>query len=371
MRHLSVLIPDVGTHFSTRVARCLAASRNVTLHGLTDKEATPLLYSSLFAKLDHWSQPRGIASWLRQVDEIVATRRIDVVLPTADFGIRTLSEHRHLLNCADRIVHLPDPHVYDLATNKASLAGFLSDHAIPHPPSVVVTVGEKPNGLSALTFPVLAKPPLLAGGHGIQRCESAAELNAFLASKSEGDTWVVQEFVDGTDLSVNVLCENGTIISSTIAHAIDQLPYRPPIGIEFIDNSLAIDIATRLMEKLRWSGVANIDMRLDTKRKAPVVLEVNGRYWITLLGSLNAGVNFPLLACETAAGLPLSNRRANSTRYFRGKRNAFISLLGGGRYGIKPRETDLKNIVRNLVRLASHAISTTTGFIRDKISPHY
>lgn len=53
----------------------------------------------------------------------------------------------------------------------------------------------------------------------------------------------------------------------------------------------------------------HIDMRLDTKSGLPLVLEVNSRYWTSLLGSLNLGLNLPMLAGVAVPALPLSNRQ--------------------------------------------------------------
>ena len=51
-----------------------------------------------------------------------------------------------------------------------------------------------------------------------------------------------------------------------------------------------------LMQALKWSSIVNIDFIYDENDKQAKILEVNPRYWQSLLGSLFAGVNFPYLA---------------------------------------------------------------------------
>ena len=141
-----------------------------------------------------------------------------------------------------------------------------------------------------------------------------------------------------------MLCRDGQILAATVQHAIkaSSKPFESPIGIEFRDDPPAMNVAKRLIHELGWSGVANIDMRYDARHKIPMVLELNGRYWFSLLGSLNAGVNFPLLACEMCLGEIKANRKPHKARYFSRKESALLSLLGGGRFGIRPHETDLR-----------------------------
>jgi predicted ATP-grasp superfamily ATP-dependent carboligase len=236
------------------------------------------------------------------------------------------------------------------------LSKFLANHGLPQPLSVVLAPGESAVGkFSALKFPVLAKPPLARGGSGIRRFENAKELEAFIADRGKEQHWVVQEFIQGSDLCVNVLCKDGQIIASTVQHAIvpSAEEYAPSAGFEFRSDPAALDVARTVVEKLGWSGIANFDMRFDAQRNTNLVLEINGRYWLSMLGSLHAGVNFPLLACEAAFGSPKSNREVNKTRYFSKKMNAVTSLFGGGSLRIRPDETDLGYFLHDPVRLIS------------------
>jgi predicted ATP-grasp superfamily ATP-dependent carboligase len=343
MNHISVLIPDADVRLN--VARCLAASRQAIVHGFALHSAPLLRHSKFFASFEEYKGEFNLKGWLSRIGEIVAERRIDVVLPISEFAIKTLSEHRQTLSWAATLPQLPNPHTFDIAIDKAKLADFLGSHGVPHPPTVVVTTGiPLHDRLSALEFPVLAKPPLSSGGIGIRRFESLEGLAGFLAEQPSDERWVVQKLIEGRDLGVNVLCRDGRILAATVQHAIkaSSKPFETPIGIEFRDDPPAMNVAEKLIHELGWSGVANIDMRFDARHKIPMVLDFNGRYWFSLLGSLNAGVNFPLLACEMCLGEIKANRKPHKARYFSRKESALLSLVGGGRFGIRPHETDLR-----------------------------
>src|ERR1700690_1855571 len=159
MNRISVLIPDADVQLP--VAPCLAASRQAIIHGTAPHPAPFLKHSRFFGSFEEYKGEFDVKCWLSRLGEIVAERRIDVVLPIAEFAIRTLSEQRHALSWAAKLPELPNPHALDIATDKAKLAEFLDRYRIPHPPTVVVTAGITAyDRLSALEFPVLAKPPL-------------------------------------------------------------------------------------------------------------------------------------------------------------------------------------------------------------------
>jgi len=73
--------------------------------------------------------------------------------------------------------------------------------------------------------------------------------------------------------------------------------------MEFIQQDDVLDAGQKLLAALRWSGVAHIDFRQDNIDGQVKIIEMNARYWGSLLGSLVAGVNFPYLACLAAQGV--------------------------------------------------------------------
>lgn len=366
-----MLIPDADAWACLLVAHCLADSGEVTLHGLSRRETSPNRHSNLFASFESLRSNIEIDQWLTAIGEIVSRRSIDIVLPISGFAIRSLSERRAALSWSSKLVQLPDPNVFDLATSKATLANFMKAHDIACPSTTIVNTGQQGQPLlSNLSYPVLAKPPTSTAGEGIRVFNDAAHLELFLATSPSGQTWVLQDFVQGHDICVNVLCQKGEILASTVQREIQASAkaFQPTLGIDVTEDPMATALAQKLMLKLGWTGVANIDMRFDAKRKIPLVLEVNGRYWGSLLASLNAGVNFPLLACETSLGMTISNRKPQRARYFYGSnRHLLLSLAGGGKYRIRPSETLLRYFIRDPIPFVVQFASARAERSRKKL----
>lgn len=368
---MSVLIPDVDAWAGLMVARCLAASRRAVVHGFAGRAAPLLRHSHRFASFKEHKGEFDVASWLSEIGDIVAERDIDVVLPISHIATRTLIEHRHKLSWAGKLPRAPDLSAFDRATNKASLADFLAVHGLAHPRTVAVTIGQPIDiDVSALDFPVVAKPSHLSAGDGVGRFESAGELAGYLAKEVPGQRWVVQPFIEGYDLAVNTLCRDGRILAATVQHTLKTPanPFRAATGIEIRDDPPALHLAERLLQALGWSGVASIDMRFDTRRQMPVILEVNGRYWNSLLGSLNAGVNFPLLTCELTLGELHSNLTPHAARYFSDRSSMLLSMIGGGRFRIRPHETNLRYSAHEPFHVALRLAKTAADGLRSRSS---
>jgi D-aspartate ligase len=242
MKRISVLIPDADVHLP--VVRCLGASKRAVVHGFALHPAPFLEHSSFLASFEQFEDDFNVKRWLNRIDEIIAERQIDVVLPISEFATRTLSEHRQALHWAAKLPPLPNPHSFDIATNKAKLADFLDSCGIPHPPTVVVTAGV-----------------------GTRRFEGLESLTVFLAGQPSDERWIVQTLIEGHDLAVNVLAQDGRILAATVQHVImpSPNPFQPAVGFEFRDYPAAMNVAESLIRELDWSGVANIDMRFDVR----------------------------------------------------------------------------------------------------------
>jgi hypothetical protein len=81
--------------------------------------------------LEFLPEDLNLVSWLMRINEFVAKQRIDVVMPVSDFRIRAFSEHRKSLVSTAKLAYIPQPHIFDIATNKTSLTAFLAPRPSP------------------------------------------------------------------------------------------------------------------------------------------------------------------------------------------------------------------------------------------------
>lgn len=96
---------------------------------------------------------------------------------------------------------------------------------------------------------------------------------------------------------MSLLARNGEILAHTIQKGIFKRANRfaASAGLEFLNNTGVYESVSKLVRELGFSGIAYVDLRYDKRDKQFKIIEMNARYWGSLIASFRAGVNFPYL----------------------------------------------------------------------------
>lgn len=249
---------------------------------------------------------------LIQLKEIIRKCNADVLLPvnvdSIDFLIRYGD---HELHSIIKLPEQPSLETFRTACSKSLLATFLEIHDIPHPKTIQFIPSDRSNTerIETLQLPLITKPSWGGGGKGMRVFETYDGIIPYLeeASTTENPI-IIQEFITGYDLGCAVFCSDGEILSITMQKniSIDQDSLRPSKALQFFDDTMVKDVVAKLMRALIWTGIAQIDLRVNDNTGEVLVLEINPRFWGSLLGSQRMGVNFPDIVCRRALGLPVA-----------------------------------------------------------------
>lgn len=118
---------------------------------------------------------------------------------------------------------------------------------------------------------------------------------------------LVQQRVVGPGVGIFLLVWDGRV-RAVFAHR--RLREKPPAGgVSVYRESVAPDPAlvrkaAALLGAFRWRGVAMVELKVEEATGTPYLMEVNGRFWGSLQLAVDAGVDFPALLLEAAAGKP-------------------------------------------------------------------
>jgi predicted ATP-grasp superfamily ATP-dependent carboligase len=141
-------------------------------------------------------------------------------------------------------------------------------------------------------------------GGGTQYAHTAAELEeAYRAAREVSPSPLVQEYVPGDGRGIFLLMNRG---QPRAAFAHRRLREKPPSGgVSVLSESVALDSqllqhSERILEALKWHGVAMVEFRHDARDGVSKLLEINGRFWGSLQLAVDAGVDFPYLLYRLA-----------------------------------------------------------------------
>lgn len=357
VRPFSVLLYDFRGHSHILLAtlRALASIPALRVHLLADRPREPARFSRCRSSFTLISPADDDAQRLEAIAGVVRRKGIDVLLPCGETATRFSSDTFTELSALASLPPLPSRETFALTRDKWLFTKYLSERGIPVPETRLLASAEQiPAMLQGLRLPVLFKPRFGAGGLGIRKAGSAEEFERVareaLALRQEH---CVQEFVPGEDYGCSLLGLKGEILAHTEQRWIVPASgaFAAAAGNSYHPVEALLAEVGRIARLIGWSGVANIDARCDSRDGKFRILEWNPRFWRSLLGSAHAGVNFPLLACLAALGIPPERSPFKSCRYVHENRASLRLVLrrakapDGGT--VRFRETVLPHVLRD------------------------
>jgi len=140
----------------------------------------------------------------------------------------------------------------------------------------------------SLNFPIILKPSATGGGVNIERFNNSDELNSFLKKNTPNINYILQEFIDGIDISATISC-NGK--EASVLAITEQL-----LGLDFLGadskflycgNFIPFNVEPKILEEItriskeitsefNLQGINGLDFIL--KNDEVYLIEVNPRF---------------------------------------------------------------------------------------------
>nr|WP_277345716.1 ATP-grasp domain-containing protein [Pseudomaricurvus alkylphenolicus] len=156
-----------------------------------------------------------------------------------------------------------------------------------------------------LSFPVVVKPGRSMGAAFDHRSQlkveyafSPADLHNLSGAALKYGEVILQEYVQGTGVGVEVLADKGRILYAFQHERVHEVPLTG--GGSSLRKSVDLDPllyqqTAKLIDRLSWDGVAMVEYKLDRNSGSAHFMEVNGRFWGSLPLAEASGANFPLM----------------------------------------------------------------------------
>jgi predicted ATP-grasp superfamily ATP-dependent carboligase len=323
LRPMKVLILDGETWDAVKALRCLGQISMITTYVLSKNRSSLARFSRYCAGFYHHESQTN-EDWISEIKKIVLKMKIDIILPVDLTGFEFVSKNNKTISEFVVVPLLADPELIFLTHNKWDFYRLATKLNLPVPPSVFIGKTEEqiPDSfdIESLEYPVLLKPTTLAGGFGIVKVDNTSELHqAWKDTRIRKDCqYMLQSFIPGIVYCLGMYSRGGQIIAYTVSKTLmtsSKRPYYSARILEYVHDDSIIETGRQLASSIKWDGIVNIDLIVDSRDGSVKILDFNPRFWQSLLGSLIAGVNFPLLVCLDAMSAQYPDMRQNVTKY--------------------------------------------------------
>jgi len=240
--------------------------------------------------------------------ELVANGDYSLVLPTSDKSLVPLmARHKELRRFVpfaapeDRGFH--STHCKSITVSVASRAGICV------PITKVVHDTDSPLDLDELGgFPVVVKPD---SSVTLGRSTQSAVRIAYSLDEAEqlreeclkSGPVLFQKFCPGVGLGVGIIADKGEVFGAFQYRRVHEPPQGGPSTYRVSEP-----LSQPLLEKIRrfcaeteWTGPAMFEFKVAENSSEPVLMEVNGRMWGSIVLPICAGIDFPKLTYELFA----------------------------------------------------------------------
>lgn len=240
-----------------------------------------------------------------------------------------------------------------LASRKSATYAQAEQLGIACPRTHVLAAVDEIESL-APSFPAVIKAPFESGINIVEYARDRSDLtlrfrrlcarHAFAAP----DLPLVQEYVRGEGYGYFAYYENGVCRRDFMHHRIREYPTTGGASscAEAWFDPVLRGLGRRLLDHLRWEGVAMVEFRKRIDTGQYVLMEINAKFWGSLDLALVCGVDFPFFLCRRSLG-----EEVPASDVFEYRR--FQWILNGELFHVLDRPRSLGPVLRDLFRSRS------------------
>ena len=246
--------------------------------------------------------PEGFLNWLKLT---VKSNNYDVLITPEEETSLLVAQHLSDFSPYIRIP-LAQYEKLTLTRNKFNLLTHAQKVGIPCPKTLIInTPDDVELNIQKLSFPLVLKPVIGTGGHGIcyalNKDACYEHYNSMLVKYGQ---FLMQDYIPGNDYyGVSVIFNTHNKMRCAFVHKkLRQYPISGGASTYAVSVKFPklVEIAEALLSSIGWYGSANIDFKIDERDNIPKLMEVNPRLWGSLQLAVASGINIPYLLYQLA-----------------------------------------------------------------------
>jgi predicted ATP-grasp superfamily ATP-dependent carboligase len=264
--------------------------------------------SKYISKCFYCHIPTMSDEFLQYVEELIAKKGIDVLIPMGDESAEFLSKNKERLH---KIVKFnsPDYEYFLEGYDKNKLMSLCQEKGYPHPQTIDLTkTSINDEKLQAFPYPAMLKPNCTTGGRGMVVVNSHEELlNKYPGLHKQYGDYHLQRFIREGGRQVKIqLCvdKDGKLIAHSAMHKVRWYPVRGGSSCcaVSIEEPKMTEVCLNILHDIHWEGFADFDLIEDPDTHELLIMEINPRLPACLGTTVHAGVEWGQILVDQALG---------------------------------------------------------------------
>ncbi|MFX0196956.1 MAG: ATP-grasp domain-containing protein [Candidatus Hodarchaeota archaeon] len=293
MTTINTLITSVGVTTATTIIKALKTQKEVPIR-IIATDMDPLASGLYLNDCRYVVPPATEPEFIPTILEICDKEMIDLIIPLYSSEIPIFALNKKEFESRDIGLIVPSYRNVLTCIDKLRFYEFLSSVDLPSPKTYLANEIEK-----LQKYPLFMKPRRGSSTKDAFKVYNKKQLNFHL---NRDVSFVIQEYVEGQEYTTDVICDYN---SQLLAYVIrERLTVKGGLAIKCrtVKNEKLALLVRELVQKIGIIGPANVQA-IITPQDEIKFIEVNPRFAAGGLPlSIQAGVNFPLLALKLFLG---------------------------------------------------------------------
>jgi len=300
---MSVIVTNAKNRIAYRIVKSLG-EKGIDVF-TADFVPLSMAFGSRFSR-GHFLYPspfKDPGGFIDTLLENVKRLKADTLIPVFEETF-LLSKYKSIVSRHVKMA-IPDYEQVLIAHNKDQWLPLAQSLGIPVPRTAGIDA-IRSGAETMLDFPVLVKPKQGGGAWGIVQADSRSALEALLAQKTHADRpwdrFFLQEKIEGSVYCVAMVMNHGILKGHVVYRQLRDLPFsggQATLRVS-VDKPDAVAYLKKLLEALQWHGICQADFLVARDSGTPYLIDINPRFWGSLVQGIASGVDFPYLLYKIA-----------------------------------------------------------------------
>lgn len=246
--------------------------------------------------------------FVKQLKAVLEGENYDLLMPVGFRSYQLCAQHQESLRKLTNLILTSSDNI-ELASDKHATYSLAEEIGVPYPKTYPIQEVSDFEKLE-LNFPLVIKFPFESGKNVVEYAydiNSARKLFSTMIEMNSGPRKalpIVQEYIVGDGYGFFAYYDQGVCKRTFMHHRIREYPVTGGASVcaeSFSDGEL-FRYGKKLLDHLKWDGVAMVEFKKDNKDGKYKLMEINPKFWGSLELAIESGVNFPSMLADRARG---------------------------------------------------------------------